>query len=920
MNTPHTLVPYDPATLRFGSHIPKTNLFENCIKMPVIISTDFHSFCSPGKLFTRSNELLVVKETERPKGVVYNDGERLFVNIYGMKQLDRKTFDIIIKRANSKRIKGTPKKWSFISKALKSQGIKCPNTSRVFLLGDFLSLLAQNKIPKYLVKYAKDIQAYYDRKIFEDNLHQTISQSVSELTGDPNITAAVLKDAYQKSSLMCYGLDANRKGEPIKSLCDTLDRAILFKLLTEQQKGHLIQVTNDINKHMHECMSRFRRHGAKIKIEQSADKIKSLQKESFDNYMVPIVHGQTLQTWLDRDDIEFYTQKGVPRGGHRPKQRDPIKFLKEGNAGVYEKALQPLWSLRALMEVSTVEEFITFLVQTAAGRLWIEYYICLRVQMLNRCSFKKKAMPNAKLIGAAVWRFIDTRVALLSQLDGLNKAIEISCIFPALLAVWFYPRDAEYATVKFLSVVDFDIIESSKIPELRTGIFFIKVYNGYRIIKREFKTGRVVDNIDIRSPFRSDLYPHLQELVPQLFDAFEIFTGYKIDHNTSSHRFTFTNCQGTGIHRDKYLLVRNHSFPMYQRECKKGGRGCKYGCISMIQPMVHAVPTAVYSNVSADQIVEPKKDMFFDREGKPKAFTKNTVKDIEQYLSKKKVVLTSGTVDMHTNCMVQTRVNQGHRSMLSPFLNPSSRRQQVTRFLKPCFAYLNASFRTLVTTGKLAIGDTWVYLSSSKRKALSIYADYELDVRMIGRKHNSHYQLNVSKKLVQLGIPAINAEESLEQMRIQKQGDHSISVIEKHYCATKGELKEFAILSENSIYTTDEARIKRIGSYKQRFDSAKTFLESWKPVLFVHKEVEGSLYDRMGDMTHLTPIEQSFQNYWLQHLQHYLKRLYYYQGFKQHTKLEEEIEYWEGIFQHKKRSIMEQKVVATKRVKINHPY
>ena len=80
------------------------------------------------------------------------------------------------------------------------------------------------------------------------------------------------------------------------------------------------------------------------------------------------------------------------------------------------------------------------------------------------------------------------------------------------------------------------------------------------------------------------------------------------------------------------------------------------------------------------------------------------------------------------------------------------------------------------------------------------------------------------------------------------------------------------------------------------------------------------MYDRMGDMTHLTPIEQSFQNYWLQHLQHYLKRLYYYQGFKQHTKLEEEIEYWEGIFQHKKRSIMEQKVVATKRVKINHPY
>ena len=111
----------------------------------------------------------------------------------------------------------------------------------------------------------------------------------------------------------------------------------------------------------------------------------------------------------------------------------------------------------------------------------------------------------------------------------------------------------------------------------------------------------------------------------------------------------------------------------------------------------------------------------------------------------------------------------------------------------------------------------------------------------------------MSKKLVQLGIPDINAEESLEQMRIQKRGDHSVSIIEKHYCATKGELKEFAILSENSIYTTDEARMKRIGSYKQRFDCAKAFVESWKPVLFVHKEVEGSLYDRMGDMTHLTP-------------------------------------------------------------------
>eukprot|EP00944_MAST-04C_sp_MAST-4C-sp1_P009006 g9006.t1 len=66
-------------------------------------------------------------------------------------------------------------------------------------------------------------------------------------------------------------------------------------------------------------------------------------------------------------------------------------------------------------------------------------------------------------------------------------------------------------------------------------------------------------------------------------------------------------------------------------------------------------------------------------------------------------------------------------------------------------------------------------------------------------------------------------------MRIQKRGDHSVSIIEKHYCATKGELKEFAILSENSIYTTDEARMKRIGSYKQRFDCAKAFVESWKP-------------------------------------------------------------------------------------------
>ena len=115
-----------------------------------------------------------------------------------------------------------------------------------------------------------------------------------------------------------------------------------------------------------------------------------------------------MKSLLDRSDIEFFTQKGLVRGGHKPKQRDIQKFLTEGNKGVYDKILEPLWSLRQLMNVSTVREFITFLVQTKEGRLWIEYYICLRVQMLNVCSFKKKSVQKPKLIGtSSVWARLD---------------------------------------------------------------------------------------------------------------------------------------------------------------------------------------------------------------------------------------------------------------------------------------------------------------------------------------------------------------------------------------------------------------------------------------------------------------------------------------------------------------------------------
>ena len=143
-------------------------------------------------------------------------------------------------------------------------------------------------------------------------------------------------------------MDANRKGEPIKSLCDALDRAILYLLLVEQQEGNVIQVTNDINNELHIAMSHFRRHGAKWKGLQAADKAKHLKKESLRRQPVS-VHGQTMKSLLDRSNIEFFTQKGLVRGGHKPKQRDIQKFLTEGNKGVYDKILEPLWSLRHLM-------------------------------------------------------------------------------------------------------------------------------------------------------------------------------------------------------------------------------------------------------------------------------------------------------------------------------------------------------------------------------------------------------------------------------------------------------------------------------------------------------------------------------------------------------------------------------------------
>ena len=173
--------------------------------------------------------------------------------------------------------------------------------------------------------------------------------------------------------------------------------------------------------------------------------------------------------------------------------------------------------------------------------------------------------------------------------------------------------------------------------------------------------------------------------------------------------------------------------------------------------------------------------------------------------------------------------------------------------------------------------------------------DYQLDVRMIGRKHRSHFELTVSKKLVELAIPAINAEELLEQREIETRGDHSRAIIEKHYCVVDGELKDFALLSNHSTYTNDASRLKRLSSYGRSF-SAASFME-FKPTLFEHESVEGDLCDRMGNMKRLTPLEQSFQNYWVEQLQYYLKRLYCYQGFIQHTKLETEITYWENLIQ-----------------------
>jgi hypothetical protein len=707
-------------------------------------------------------------------------------------------------------------------------------------LRGFKGLLAAARkamfVPPELLKYLRDLRGEYDRQRMQSDQMEYQAEVIASLYKNELVSKEQLLSA-RRDDVGTFGLKAGDSGLSVSSKCkaraEALQGALLAMKITDESG-----VVNRLHKYNNTARA-FQRDVNKAwkqKVQTTVTKQDLKEVEAMAKAYVPIPDFNSWDQAFDaRKDLQIVYKGGGSK--HRSRQ----SLYKDMQKSTFYHALAPLWKLREHFHVTTWMEFLQFLVSENAK----EWVLMLTIgdsvaHLLEEDNTSHDEKFTAELLGSTTaGPVIDLLVDIADRMGtALTKYIQVLLV--PMVSWWFSCRQMICIMIHVVSEQDYEdrkkLAKEFGIHGILNGLWIV-VGDGYTIIKRESKTrmGKHMEAPDFELSERQlDRYPHLRKFLPKIVRAYEELTDSKVTPTSIEQRNYISNYRlGTHKYNGKYLVLKDHMFPM-KKIASKGS-----GFYLQVNKDIGRTPLFV------DESVEELLDM--DKSSGSRLSSSHVA---EVYAKR---VTYYGDTCGTSGIKPMKGYNFPHESFFVPG-TPKRASHDTVRKAMDCINIMwKSAINGHIVFPRGHFGKLKPVKYSINSEHLDIAKDLTLNYKYLGRYNRSNVLVQVIKYLKEFiqNKDFIQYLETKKQQIMREENHLTEAVVDKAYEVFKGTLKDFASITSNKY---DDVLVDRLASH-DRFpwfrDGPTTFVK--------HEPTEGSLKYRCKNMKHLTYLEQSAQ-------------------------------------------------------------